>query len=43
MLDATEQSVTSLLKRARATLQQHWEPETENGPALMSNQPSSPA
>jgi RNA polymerase sigma-70 factor (ECF subfamily) len=30
MLDATEQSVTSLLKRARATLQQHWNPETES-------------
>jgi RNA polymerase sigma-70 factor (TIGR02960 family) len=30
MLDATEQSVTSLLKRARATLRKHWEPETEN-------------
>jgi RNA polymerase sigma-70 factor (TIGR02960 family) len=29
MLDSTEQSVTSLLKRARGTLQKHWEPETE--------------
>jgi RNA polymerase sigma-70 factor (TIGR02960 family) len=32
MLDATEQSVTSLLKRARATLQKHWKPETEYAP-----------
>ena len=32
MLDATEQSVTSLLKRARATLHKRWEPETENTP-----------
>jgi RNA polymerase sigma-70 factor (ECF subfamily) len=32
MLDATEQSVTSLLKRARATLQRHWEPQTERPP-----------
>lgn len=29
MLDATEQTVTSLLKRARATLEKHWEPGTE--------------
>jgi len=29
MLDATEQSVTALLKRARATLQRHWKPEPE--------------
>jgi RNA polymerase sigma-70 factor (ECF subfamily) len=32
MLDATEQSVTSLLKRARATLQKHWEPDPEGAP-----------
>lgn len=32
MLDATEQSVASLLKRARATLQKHWEAETEHEP-----------
>jgi RNA polymerase sigma-70 factor (ECF subfamily) len=29
MLDATEQAVTSLLKRARATLQKRWDPHTE--------------
>jgi RNA polymerase sigma-70 factor (ECF subfamily) len=32
MLDATEQSVTSLLKRARATLHKHWEPDPEGAP-----------
>lgn len=29
MLDATEQSVASLLKRGRLTLYKHWEPDTE--------------
>ncbi len=41
MLDATEQSVTASLKRARATLQKHWRPELEHasgrdvGPAVI--------
>jgi RNA polymerase sigma-70 factor (ECF subfamily) len=32
MLDATEQSVTSLLKRARATVHKHWNPATDEEP-----------
>jgi RNA polymerase sigma-70 factor (ECF subfamily) len=32
ILDATEQSVTSVLKRARATVQKHWNPATEEAP-----------
>jgi RNA polymerase sigma-70 factor (TIGR02960 family) len=34
MVDTTEQSVTSLLKRARATLQKHWEPATAPRPEV---------
>jgi len=43
MLDATEQSVTSLLKRAHTTLQKHGNPKPSVRRGQMSNQPSSRA